>query len=109
MTDAPSADTFDMVCGDPAAYFETPQAIADSAELTRAEKLQLLGEWATDLANRSNAADEGMTPEKTSISNRDMAIQAQILDVRAKVESKPDAPLAAMVLRVWNRLVTRAA
>jgi hypothetical protein len=104
MTMADHSDPFDIVSGDPAAYFETPQAIADDSSLSRAEKLQLLDEWAKDIADRSSAADEGMIPDVPGRIDRDVALASQIFAVREAVEATQEAGLIPAAVRLWKRL-----
>ena len=113
MTDTRTAnartDPYDMVCHDPAAYFETPQAVVDDETLTHAEKLQLLDEWAHDLADRSSAADEGMVPEIPGTIDRDVKLGAEIIAARQAVEASEDASAASLPVRLWRRLTGTAA
>ncbi|TFU01024.1 hypothetical protein EUV02_11945 [Polymorphobacter arshaanensis] len=95
---------FDVVAGDPAAFFETPQAVVDDASLSRAEKLQLLDEWAQDLADRSNAADEGMVPDRAGPIDRDVRTAAAVVAARTAVEAGEDAFTPSLALRLWKRL-----
>ena len=101
------ADPFDIVCGDPAGYFGQPQAIVDSKDLSRAEKLQLLDEWGFDLDQRSTAADEGMIPDgaSTSAIDRDVKMRARLLGAREAVMAQNDVPIVSAAVRLWKRLV----
>ncbi len=95
---------FDIVCGDPAAFFDTPQAIVDDTTLSRAEKLQLLDEWAQDLADRSTAADEGMVPDRAGPIDRDVRMAAAVVEARAAVETGADNHTPSLAVRLWKRL-----
>ncbi len=108
MTMADHSDPFDIVLGDPAAYFETPRAIADDSSLSRAEKLQLLDEWAKDIADRSSAADEGMIPDVPGQIECDDALAAKIFAVREAVEATPEDGLITTAVRLWKRLTGAA-
>lgn len=46
----------------PDSRFETPQQVTAETGLTRAEKLTVLRNWASDVRRRLDAADEGMAP-----------------------------------------------
>lgn len=104
MTTAAS-DPFEIVCSDPAAYFDTPQAIVDDPTLTRTEKLQLLDEWAHDLDDRSRSAAEGMIPDATGLLDRDVKLGAAIVAARLLVETGADTPGASLPVRLWRRLI----
>jgi hypothetical protein len=108
MTDTAS-DPFDIVCGDPAAYFETPQAVLDDVNLTRTEKLQLLDEWAHDLADRSSAVDEGMVPDAAGPIDRDVRLSTAIVAARVLVDASPETPAPSLPVRLWRRLTGAAA
>ncbi|HPU14502.1 MAG TPA: hypothetical protein PK808_00310 [Polymorphobacter sp.] len=95
---------FDVVAGDPAAFFETPQAIVDDATLSRTEKLQLLDEWAQDLADRNTAVDEGMVPDHAGPIDRDVRMAAAVTEARAKVEASADSAAPSLPVRLWKRL-----
>ena len=95
---------FDIVCGDPAAFFDTPQAIVDDTTLSRTEKLQLLDEWAQDLADRSTAADEGMVPYRAGPIDRDVRMAAAVVEARAAVETGEDNHKPSLAVRMWKRL-----
>jgi hypothetical protein len=99
-----ASDPFDIVCRDPAAYFDTPQAVLDDVSLTRTEKLQLLDEWAQDLSDRSSAAQEGMIPDVSGAIDRDVQLGAALVTARALVEASPETPPASMAVRLWRRL-----
>ncbi|MGL4542822.1 MAG: hypothetical protein ACRCUI_09965 [Polymorphobacter sp.] len=103
-----SSASFDIVAGDPAAYFETPQGIVDDATLNRAEKLQLLNEWALDLADRNTAVDEGMVPDHGGPLDRDVQMAAAVTAAHATVSAGADSQVAALPLRLWKRLTGRA-
>jgi hypothetical protein len=95
---------FDVVAGDPEAFFETPQAVVDDATLSRTEKLQLLDEWAQDLADRSTAADEGMVPDGAGPIDRDVRMAAAVVEARAAVETGEDNHKPPLAVRLWKRL-----
>jgi hypothetical protein len=100
----PVSDPYDIVCGDPAAYFTSPQAVLDDVNLTRAEKLELLDEWAHDLSDRNSAAEEGMIPDAAGPIDRDVTLGAAIVAARALVDASPDTPPPSLPMRLWRRL-----
>lgn len=101
---SPPSDPYDIVCSDPAAYFDTPQTVVDDTSLTRAEKLQLLDEWAQDLADRSRSGDEGMIPDVPGAIDRDVKLSTAIVAARLLVESGADSTEASLPVRLWRRL-----
>jgi hypothetical protein len=105
MTDSPETGEFDVVLGDPAAFYRHPRAVLDDASLTTAERHALLTAWAQDLADRNAAVGEGMVPDKAGSVDRDVALAA---DVAAAIATLPpaEAPgLLAATGRLWRRLL----
>lgn len=51
---------FDTALSDPAAYYAHPADIVGDDQLTASQKHRFLTEWAQDLADRQQAAEEGM-------------------------------------------------
>lgn len=100
---------FDVVAGDPEQFFETPQAIVNDATLSRKEKLQLLDEWAQDIADRNAAAGEGMVPEQPGRVDRDVRMAAAVTAARATVEAGEDTQLPSLPVRLWKRLTGTSA
>ncbi|OYU15061.1 MAG: hypothetical protein CFE37_07520 [Alphaproteobacteria bacterium PA4] len=106
MPDVEDAD-FDMVRGDPGAYFRQPQAILADPTLDRQERLTLLEAWLEDVDARSAATDEGMVPDRTGITDKDVRTRAAIVAARDTLLAGPDAGgtgIAAVATRFWHRL-----
>jgi len=104
MPETRNEDPFDAVVVDPAAYFETPQAIVDDATLTRDEKLRLLDEWELDISERSTAADEGMVPDDSTRLDHDARTAVAIKSAHASVVEGPDVETPSLPMRLWKRL-----
>ncbi|TPE63962.1 hypothetical protein FJQ54_03745 [Sandaracinobacter neustonicus] len=51
---------FETALADPSAYFADPESILADAELTLEQKRRFLTEWEQDVADRQQAAGEGM-------------------------------------------------
>ncbi|MEY2883456.1 MAG: hypothetical protein RL490_1180 [Pseudomonadota bacterium] len=105
MPDTQDAD-FDMVLGDPGAYFRQPQAILDDRTLSRDERLKLLDAWLDDVDARSAATDEGMVPDRVGITDKDVRTRAAIVSARGTLQAATDddSSIAAVATRVWRRL-----
>ncbi len=110
MTNATPADTetdeFDVVLGDPAAYFHHPQAVLDDPSLTMTERRHLLNAWAQDLADRSASVDEGMVPENLKAVERDVALTAAVELAISKLPVDDKPGLMAVTGRLWRRLTS---
>ena len=104
MTDSSETGEFNVVLGDPAAFYRHPEAVLDDTTLTLAERHALLAAWAQDIADRNAAVGEGMVPDVAGAVDRDVALAAA---VAAAIAALPpaDAPgLLAATGRLWRRL-----
>lgn len=108
MTATSNEAPFDMVAGDPAAYFESPKSIVDDATLSRVEKLHLLDEWELDITVRSAAADEGMVPNRAAPLDRDVQAAAAISSARSLVAESEETAVSSLPVRLWKRLIQSA-
>lgn len=103
--EADETDDFELVSQDPAAWYETPQAVLDDQHLAVAEKARLLEEWARDLADRSGAADEGMVPAADGGSDRDVRMLDRVSKARAILGATADNDAAlSPSQRLWRRI-----
>jgi hypothetical protein len=75
---------------DPSAVFETPERLRESAELTRAEKVELLERWAYDDSEMSVAIEEGMPEGRPS--DLQQRILLALADLGAKVDLEHTGP-----------------
>lgn len=77
MPDIPAADEvdFETALADPSAYYAHPADIVGDDQLTRAQKCRFLEEWAQDVTDRQQAADEGMD----SVNSADTAADADLI------------------------------
>lgn len=66
---------FDTALSDPAAYYAHPADILGDDQLTKSQKHRFLSEWAQDLADRQQAAEEGMD----SVNSTDTAADAELV------------------------------
>ncbi len=101
---AADVEDFDEVVSDPAAFYETPEAVVDDGALNRAQRLRLLGEWAQDLIDRQVAENEGMAPETPAAGAADAQLLRRVNAAIEVVEASPEAP-GNLLTRVWRRLV----
>lgn len=93
---------FDLVAADPAAFYDSPEAIVADQALTRRQRLRLLDEWAQDLIDQQVADNEGMAPQAPQ-----SAVETGLLRrVNASIESVEATPEenTSLVARVWRRL-----
>jgi hypothetical protein len=103
MTD--ETNDFDAVRQDPAAWYRVPQAVLDDPQLRRDEKANLLAEWALDLGDRNNAADEGMLPEVPGLIDRDVRMQDQVAAAQKALEAMAaDDAALSFPQRLWRRI-----
>ena len=105
MTLITETNDFDLVKQDPAAWYHLPRAVLDDANLTMAERHALLDEWALDIADRSAATDEGMAPDKPSLTDHDIRMQTLVAEAQAALAGRGDAaePLS-LAARIWRRI-----
>lgn len=54
---------YETALADPSAYYARPEDVLTDRELTLGQKQKFLTEWAQDLADRQQAAEEGMASE----------------------------------------------
>ena len=105
MTLVTETNDFDLVKQDPAAWYRLPQAVIDDANLSSAEKYSLLQEWAHDLADRSNAAGEGMVPDAPALSDHDAAMRDRVAEAQAILADMAATPEnQSFAARIWRRL-----
>lgn len=104
MTDTFETGEFDVVLGDPAAFYRHPQAVLDDPTITRDEREALLGAWAQDLADRNNAIGEGMVPEISGTADRDIAMTSAVAAALAGLPPAAEPGLLAATGRLWRRL-----
>ena len=105
MTMTNETGDFEIVRQDPAAWYRQPQAILRDGDLTVAEKRSLLEEWAQDLADRSNAAGEGMVPETHGQTDTDLGMQDNVIAALATLEGVADSPeRPTLAARIWRRI-----
>ncbi len=104
MTDSLETGEFDVVLGDPAAFYRHPQAVIDDPTITRDERFALLSAWAQDLADRSSASGEGMVPEVSGAAERDLAMTAAVAAALDTLPPTTETGLLAATGRLWQRL-----
>ena len=96
---------FETVRQDPAAWYRLSQAVLDDAHLTSAEKFSLLEEWAHDLTDRSNAADEGMVPRAPALVDTDVRMHERVVAAQkalSEMAATPDS--LSLAARIWRRI-----
>ena len=71
----PDEVDFETALTDPAAYYAHPADIVGDDQLSHAQKRRFLEEWAQDVSDRQQAADEGMD----SVNSAETASDADIL------------------------------
>ena len=104
MTDSLETGEFDVVLGDPAAFYRHPQAVLDDPTITREERSALLSAWAQDLADRNKASGEGMVPEIRGSADRDIAMTSAVSAALAALPPAAEPGLLAATGRLWQRL-----
>jgi hypothetical protein len=104
MTNSLETGEFDVVLGDPAAFYRQPGAVLDDPTITRAERHALLSAWAQDLADSNNASGEGMVPEINGSAERDVAMTSAVAAALAALPPAEDSGLLAATGRLWRRL-----
>lgn len=106
MPDTQDAD-FDMVLGDPGAFFRQPQAILDDPTLSRDEQRKLLDAWLEDVDARSAATDEGMVPDRVGTTDKDVRTRTAIVSARETLQANDDenGSMAVVATRFWRRLI----
>jgi hypothetical protein len=104
MTNSLETGEFDVVLGDPAAFYRQPGAVLDDPTITRDERHALLTAWAQDLADRSNAMGEGMVPEANGVAERDVAMASAVAAALAALPPADESGLLAATGRLWRRL-----
>jgi hypothetical protein len=87
----------------PAGHYADPTAVVDDQSLTRAQRLQLLHDWAQDLVDQQIASGEGMIPNVPGI---DGALLRQVNICIETVESMPTKP-ANIIVQLWRRVLAR--
>lgn len=95
---------FDVVGGDPAAYYPDPEAVAADATLSRAQKLRLLMAWAQDLAARQAADNEGMEHQVAGSAAIDATLLERVNAAIAQAELTDHAADPADIRQKWQRL-----
>lgn len=65
---------------DPGSVFETPEAVADSSELTLEEKVRVLRSWEYDAAEVAVAEEEGMQGVQDGLLQRILLALARLTD-----------------------------
>ncbi|GGE12954.1 hypothetical protein GCM10011529_19160 [Polymorphobacter glacialis] len=93
---------FEQVVADPAAFYLDPEAILADSNLSRAERLRLLREWAQDIADRQNADNEGMAAEAPAKVD-ETGLLRRVNAAIERVEGETDASIG-IIERVWRRL-----
>ena len=104
MTDSLETGEFDVVLGDPAAFYRHPQAVLDDPTITREERFALLSAWAQDLADRNDASGEGMVSEIRGSADRDIAMTSAVAAALAALPPAAEPGLLAATGRLWQRL-----
>ena len=104
MADSPETTEFDVVLGDPAAFYRRPEAVIDDPSLTRDERHALLTAWAQDLADRNAAMGEGMVPEVNGAADNDAAMAVAVTEALATLPPEDAPGLLAATGRLWRRL-----
>ncbi|MBC7506049.1 MAG: hypothetical protein H7267_10050 [Sandarakinorhabdus sp.] len=105
MTLITETNDFDLVKQDPAAWYRLPQAVLDDTNLSSAEKYSLLDVWAHDLADRSNAADEGMVADAAALADSDVRMQDRVAEAQAMLSDMAATPdTLSLAARIWRRI-----
>lgn len=63
-------DQIEKAMLDPAAVFDTPEEIVRDADITRAQKIELLRRWENQVADEAVALEEGMPGEESDLPRR---------------------------------------
>ena len=109
MMNATETSDFAHVKLDPASWYALPQAILDDPQLRRAEKQDLLAEWALDLSDRSMAADEGMLQPAAGLIDKDVQMQALVVAAQAMLaETAAEGAALSLPERIWRRITGQA-
>ncbi len=109
LDDADPTPSFDVVVDNPEGFFENPSAIVADPDLTDAEKLRLVEEWALDLELKLNADSEGMTlgadaaPTQEGETLRQAQACLRVLRGETPAEPRRSAP-TGVAGRIWRKL-----
>ncbi len=75
-------DDYQRAVLDPASVFASPEEVLKRTDLSREQKLKVLGQWLTDARELSVAEGEGMTGGEPSLIERVSAALATLERVR---------------------------
>ncbi len=105
---APRAMTDDRpfkVIFESARYYASPDAIVGDMQLSRAEQLRLLDDWAQDLSDRQVATAEGMLPPSPALASADAQLLGKVNAGIETIEAAKDEAIGPLA-RAWRRLTT---
>jgi hypothetical protein len=73
----------------PANYYESPDDIANDADLSPEEKKQALNTWEQDARQMMTASNEGMAGDEEGVDKSDSHRLGEVVRAKAKIGAKP--------------------
>ncbi|MEI6484705.1 MAG: hypothetical protein WCO11_00400 [Sphingomonadales bacterium] len=91
---------FDTAAADPAAFYDTPDAVLADPQLTSGQRRRFLLEWASDIQRRQQSLSEGMGASAAPSTGQDAEWERRIFTLLAQLPDAPDD--APPVSRMWR-------
>lgn len=101
----PDEVDFETALADPAAYYAHPADIVGDDQLSHTQKRRFLEEWAQDVSDRQQAAEEGMDSVNSAETAADADLLRKIHAGLEQVGGKADADPARPGRSFWRRLM----